>query len=106
MPFRPGRSASLLYIAGAYVVAVAVAWWGFHGVDANPQVAMAAGLLASMAVIFVFTVHADNGSVFDAWWSVLPPFAALYMVGLEPGGVLAALDPSRAGCTCARGGRI
>jgi steroid 5-alpha reductase family enzyme len=82
-PFRPGRAGSLAYIACVYVLAVALAWWVFHAVDAPPLLAMALGLLASTSVTYAFTLHADNGSVFDAWWSVMPPFAALYMTGLS-----------------------
>jgi steroid 5-alpha reductase family enzyme len=83
MPFRPSRSGSFLYIAVVYTLAVAAAWRVFQSVEAHPLVAMALGLLASAAVTYAFIVHADNGSVFDPWWSVLPPFAALFFTGLS-----------------------
>jgi steroid 5-alpha reductase family enzyme len=41
---------------------------------------LAAGLLASVAVTYGASLYLRNGSVFDAWWSVLPPVAALQLV--------------------------
>jgi len=83
MPYRPDRSGSFLYIAVVYVLVVGAAWLVFHAVGLHPMLAMALGLIASALVTYAFIVHADNGSVFDAWWSVLPPFAALYFTGLS-----------------------
>ena len=40
-------------------------------------------VVPAAAVTFVAALHADNGSVFDPWWSVLPPFAALWLTGLS-----------------------
>lgn len=83
MAFRPGRAGSLLYVALVYVLGVALAWWVFHAVDATPWIAMVVGLLASTAVTYAATLHSDNGSVFDAWWSVMPPVVALFFTGLS-----------------------
>jgi len=83
MPFRPARSGSLLYIAIVYVLAIAAAWIVWERIDAPPAWALLAGFAAATAVTFVATLHVDNGSVFDAWWSVLPPFAALWLTGLS-----------------------
>lgn len=83
MALRPGRSGSFGYVLLVYVLAVAAAWWTFHASGSHPLVAMALGLLAATGVTFAFTLVADNGSVFDPWWSVLPPFAALFFTGLS-----------------------
>jgi steroid 5-alpha reductase family enzyme len=90
MPFRPGRAGSFGYIGLVYALAVAAAWWAFHAAPGHPLVAMALGLLAATGVTYVFTLVAENGSVFDAWWSVLPPFAALFFSGLSPAAELSA----------------
>jgi steroid 5-alpha reductase family enzyme len=81
MPPRPDRAGSFALIGVVYVLAVAAAWVTWRVVDAPPAWALLAGLAAATAVTFVATLWLDNGSVFDAWWSVLPPFAALWLTG-------------------------
>jgi steroid 5-alpha reductase family enzyme len=44
----------------------------------HPLVDVLAGMLAAMAVTFLATLLWRNGSVFDAYWSVLPPLVALH----------------------------
>lgn len=82
MPPRPARTGSLLFVAGAYALAVAAAWLVWQAAPLHPQVALFAGLFAASAVTHAAILYADNGSVFDPWWSVLPPFAALWLTGL------------------------
>jgi steroid 5-alpha reductase family enzyme len=81
---RPTRAGSFGYILGVYIVAVGVAWLVFELAPFPPHWAMVAGLFASVAVTFAAALHTGNGSVFDAWWSVLPPVAALWLTGLSP----------------------
>ncbi len=72
--------ASRRTILRAYAVimpAALLTWWLWPG---SPQVALGAGLAVSAAVAFAYIVRLDNGSVFDAWWSVMPPLAALWIV--------------------------
>jgi steroid 5-alpha reductase family enzyme len=79
----PGRAGSLAYIVGVYVVAIGLAWAGFELAPCPPHWAVFAGLLLSVAATFAAALHTGNGSVFDAWWSVLPPVAALWLTGLS-----------------------
>jgi len=85
---RPDRAASLRAIALVYVLALAAAWLVWTHLDAHPAWSLLAGLTAATAVTFVATLRLDNGSVFDPWWSVLPPFAALWLTGLSGSDVL------------------
>ena len=71
------RNASLVFIALVYVFVILAAWWGFEWVE-SPQWAMVTGLLVSALVCFIGILVVRNGSVFDPWWSVLPPVAAVY----------------------------
>ena len=80
---RLGRRGSFGYVLGVYILAVGVAWLGFAWAPFEPPWAMVAGLFASVAVTFAAALHTGNGSVFDPWWSVLPPFAALWFTGLS-----------------------
>jgi|SRR5262245_5688895 len=76
----PDRRTSFAWIAGIYAVAVAVAWIGMKSFEGRPVVAMGAGMLASVAVTYAASLWLRNGSVFDPWWSVLPPAVALHLV--------------------------
>ena len=77
-----GRAASLGWIAAVYAVAVWVAVAVFRSLDAHPLLDVLAGMLAATGVTFVATLVWRNGSVFDAYWSVLPPFVALHLAAV------------------------
>jgi steroid 5-alpha reductase family enzyme len=80
MTSHPDRAASRRTVLRAYVAILASAlltWWLAPW---SPQVALAAGLAVSAVVTFVFILTNDNGSVFDPWWSVMPPVAALWLI--------------------------
>lgn len=75
-----GRGRSFALVAVAYVVACSAAWFAaaLVGMD-RPVGALGAGYLASALVIYAWSLAVDNGSMFDAWWSVLPPLAAVWL---------------------------
>ena len=81
--FTQNRSASFAYVTGAYVAIIAAAWWAFGATPWGPIGAMAAGLFFSTLICFVASRLVDNGSVYDAYWSIMPPIAALYMISLS-----------------------
>ena len=88
MKFRElisARGAFMAYVAAVYVVAIASAWWTFGALDIAPLWEMSAGLFVAALVCFVAILPVNNGSVFDPYWSVLPPVAALYLASLAPG---------------------
>jgi steroid 5-alpha reductase family enzyme len=83
---RPAtRAGSFVFVACVYALAVAAAYWGFQRPGLSPIGALGVGFAASMGVTYLGTLLSDNGSVFDAWWSVLPPVAAVFFVSLGPG---------------------
>jgi len=83
-----GKPGSLLVVAIAYVSAVGAAWGvaGAIGHD-RPVWALGLGYLTSALVIYGWSRAVDNSSMFDAWWSVLPPFAAIWLAFGHVGGV-------------------
>ncbi len=88
MKFRDllvSKGSFMAYITAVYVVAVGSAWWTFGALDAAPLWAMSAGMFVAGLVCFVGILPVNNGSVFDPYWSVLPPVAALYLISLAPG---------------------
>ncbi|HEY8123376.1 MAG TPA: DUF1295 domain-containing protein [Myxococcota bacterium] len=76
------RAPSFAFVALTYALACAAAWRVFQQGGVSPLVALALGFAAATGVTFVATLLTDNGSVFDAWWSVLPPVAALFFQSL------------------------
>lgn len=85
---RIGRAGSVAVVAVAYVTAVAVAAVvaGACGAE-RPVLALGLGYLSSALVIWVWSMALDNGSMFDAWWSVLPAFAATWLAAHHAEGV-------------------
>ncbi len=80
---RFGRIESFGLVVLAYLVATAVAVWIAAGAgERHPLGALIAADLVATAVIFAFSMRLDNGSVYDAYWSVAPPLIALYWIGL------------------------
>jgi steroid 5-alpha reductase family enzyme len=76
---EPTRSASFRWILIVYAVACALAWGVMSAFPAGSVSGLAWGLLSSVAVTFAASLRLRNGSVFDPWWSVLPPVAALHL---------------------------
>jgi steroid 5-alpha reductase family enzyme len=74
-----GRAQSLWVCLGAYLAAAAVgqlAAWAVHG--RHPILVAGAADLAATLVVFLFSLAFNNSSLYDPYWSVVPPFLALY----------------------------
>jgi len=85
---RIGRTGSLLLVVVAYATAIGAGWLVAAAVGGDrPVLALGLGYLASALVIFVWSTALDNGSMFDAWWSVLPPAAAVWLAAQHVVGV-------------------
>lgn len=85
---RLGKRGGLALVALAYLTALAAAWLVATAVGAaEPVVALGVGYLVSALVIWCWSLAVDNGSMFDAWWSVLPPFAAVWLAAGATAGV-------------------
>ena len=85
---RLGRGGGIALVGLAYVTALAVAWVVADAAGPHrPVWALGLGYLASALVIYVWSTAVDNGSMFDAWWSVLPPFAAVWLATAATAGV-------------------
>ncbi len=83
-----GRGGSLVLVALAYLSAVAAAWVVATAIGSErPVWALGLGYLVSALVIYLWSLACDNGSMFDAWWSVLPPFAAVWLAFGHAAGV-------------------
>lgn len=75
-----GKGGSLLLVTIAYVVAAGAALVVANLLGADrPVAALAGGYAVSALVIYLWSMVVDNGSMFDAWWSVLPPLAAVWL---------------------------
>ena len=87
-PRRPlGRGASFGLALVAYVVAGAVAFGAGAAVGTDsPLVTIAVADLAATLVIFIWSRVVNNSSMYDIYWSVVPPVVALFLLAVaEPG---------------------
>lgn len=83
-----GTRGSLLIVSLGYVSAIGAAWAVAATVGHDhPVWALGLGYLTSALVIYIWSAACDNGSMFDAWWSVLPPFAAVWLASGQAAGV-------------------
>jgi steroid 5-alpha reductase family enzyme len=80
MQKNPSRAASLGWILLIYAIACSVTWGVMAAFPEASVSGLVAGLLASVAVTYAASLYFGNGSVFDPWWSVLPPVVALQLV--------------------------
>jgi steroid 5-alpha reductase family enzyme len=71
------RSRSFVFIVIAYAVSVTAALVAASIVD-DPYADLIVGFAVSVAILYVVSQIAVNGSTFDAWWSVLPPVMAVW----------------------------
>ncbi len=82
----PTKSADLAKIVVAYVVALFIGGVSLYFFDHGPLLDLLFADLVATAVIFGFSRAYGNSSFYDAYWSVLPPFMALFwMVAGAPG---------------------
>jgi steroid 5-alpha reductase family enzyme len=85
---RLGKRRSLLLVALAYLTALGAAWAVAVAIGPErPVWALGSGYLVSALVIYLWSLACDNGSMFDPWWSVLPPVAALWLASGGTAGV-------------------
>jgi steroid 5-alpha reductase family enzyme len=86
-----GRAQGLWVCLGAYLAAAAVAQltaWAVHG--RHPILVAGVADLAATLVVFFFSLAFNNSSLYDPYWSVIPPFIALYWLLRTGTGGLAA----------------
>lgn len=84
------RGTSFAIVGLAYALAVGALWATASALVATgrwtPVWALLVGDLVATLVIFGFSRAVDNTSMYDAYWSVIPPVLALFLLGhAEPG---------------------
>lgn len=79
-PVRFSRVSSFAIVTFVYVVALAVALWIVADTD-TPLTALIVADVVATVVVFSFSMRLDNGSLYDPYWSVVPPLVALYWIG-------------------------
>ena len=78
------RRRSLIAVAAAYIVSITVACGATFGLaQRSPMGALEAGFFADIiatAAIFAFSVRHNNSSIYDAYWSVIPPLLGIFWI--------------------------
>ena len=77
---RLSRTDSLGIVTFAYLVALAAGLLLVAGTT-SPLWSLVVADVAATLVIFGFSMKLDNGSMYDPYWSVVPPLFALYWLG-------------------------
>lgn len=73
------RTRGLLLCVAAYLAAgIAATGAGWMGRDFHPLLALLVADVAATCVVFGFSVAANNSSLYDPYWSVIPPFIVLF----------------------------
>jgi steroid 5-alpha reductase family enzyme len=71
---------ALVQVAFVYVIALLAAILTVHGIGLeSPIFAFAIADLLATAIVFGFSVRYDNSSVYDAYWSVIPPWLVSHL---------------------------
>jgi steroid 5-alpha reductase family enzyme len=79
---RFSRTDSFGIVVAAYLVALVAALWTLAWTDpAHPFWSLWMADLVATLVIFASSMKLDNGSMYDAYWSVAPPFFVAFWIG-------------------------
>ena len=83
---RPGRVGSFGLVLVAYLAALASAWWSLTFVgDLHPLLQALVADVVATCVIFGVSYALNNSSVYDPYWSVVPPLlVGWWMTTPEP----------------------
>ena len=81
------KGAGLARITVAYVLALFLGGLSLYLVDVNPLLDILVADLVATLVIFLFGQYYGNASFYDPYWSVIPPFLALYWLVVGGGDV-------------------
>jgi steroid 5-alpha reductase family enzyme len=77
-----GRLESFGIVVAAYLVALVVALWTIAWMGSErPLLVLFLADLAATGVVFAFSLRLDNGSMYDAYWSVAPPLFVAFWIG-------------------------
>ena len=76
------KGAGLARITVAYVLALFLGGLSLYLVDSNPLLDILVADLVATLVIFLFGQYYGNASFYDPYWSVIPPFLALYWLAV------------------------
>jgi len=85
------RGTSFIIVTVGYVIAVAIAIMvmDIFADKYGPIINAAIGDFVATVVIFIFSVRLKNSSMYDAYWSVIPPLIAIYfMIELPDGNLM------------------
>ena len=72
------KTCSLLWVTIAYVVSLGAAFAYLHLTDGKLLLQSFIADVVATVFIFIFSRLLSNSSVYDAYWSVIPPFLYLY----------------------------
>jgi len=83
---NPNKPIALALILAIYLIALWFGYWVLNLMSFNSFINVLMADVAATVVVFMFSVLLKNSSVYDAYWSVIPPFIVVYLIYLNPEG--------------------
>jgi len=84
---KKNKTFSYLYVIIAYVIAIYGGWICLEFIQTgSPLIDMLIADVLVTVIIFIFSIMAQNSSLYDPYWSVLPVPIALYWMYIFPDG--------------------
>jgi steroid 5-alpha reductase family enzyme len=77
---------ALYLILAIYIFALWFGYWVLKSMVYNSFINVLIADLAATIIVFMFSILLKNSSVYDPYWSVIPPFIAIYLIYLFPEG--------------------
>jgi steroid 5-alpha reductase family enzyme len=87
MSFRNSKIIAASVITMIYLLAFIVIYFIFPIIPAyNSMIQVLIADILATILVFIFSVILRNSSVYDAYWSVIPPFIVVYLMTIFPEG--------------------
>ncbi|MEM6737878.1 MAG: DUF1295 domain-containing protein [Bacteroidota bacterium] len=83
---KVNRFTSLLIVLLAYVLALLIGYWVITFQVGDIYMTVLIADIAATIIIFSFSFFLKNSSMYDPYWTVIPPFIVLYLMQVYPEG--------------------
>jgi steroid 5-alpha reductase family enzyme len=83
---RLNKTSALLIILIIYILAIGTGYVLLEILPFSSMINMLMADIGATILVFIFSVLLKNSSVYDPYWSVIPPFIAVYLTFIHPEG--------------------
>ena len=83
---KENRLFSLLIVTVAYIIAIWAGYWYLQSPSDDVYLDVLLADIIATSIIFIFSYLTKNSSMYDPYWSVIPPLIVLYLMQRFPEG--------------------